>query len=311
MRTSRTTAQNKRIYAMAAASLVLAAAIAIFAFVARQQGQRDFGLRRVEIPHLHGLGYSSDGLRLMVPAHIGLLVYENNQWFQPDLPKHDYMGFSPIDTGFFSSGHPDLRTEFESLLGLVKSEDGGQSIMTLAFEGESDFHLLAAGYRSHAVYVVNSSPNSELQEGLYYTLDEGNSWQRSAAQGLSSAPIQIAAHPDESDTVAVATERGLWLSTDYGDTFELVSASEPVTAVTFDLQSNSLYFGYQQLYQFDLETGEVTTVAAPPLADNDAFSYIATNPVSGTRAAATYERDVFVSADGISWTQIADNGTGS
>lgn len=264
----------------------------------------------IDIPHIHGLGYSSDGKRLIVPAHIGLLVYENAEWHQPDIPAHDYMGFSPTDNGFFSSGHPDLRTDYESLLGLIKSEDGGRTIMTLAFEGESDFHLLAAGYRSHAVYVVNASPNSELGEGLYFTLDEGQTWQTSDARSLPSAPVQIAAHPDDSSTVAIATERGLWLSTDTGDSFELVSSSEPVTAVTFDLKSHVLYFGYQSLYGLDLVTGEVTVIPAPSLVTDDAISYIATNPMSSALAVTTHARDVFVTTDGSRWLQIADNGVG-
>lgn len=280
-------------------------------FIQRAQPSTDSSEQQpVDMPHIHGLGYSPDGMQLIVPAHIGLLVYENAEWHQPDIPAHDYMGFSPIDKGFFSSGHPDLRTDYESLLGLIKSEDGGRTITTLAFEGESDFHLLAAGYRSHAVYVVNASPNSELGEGLYFTLDEGQTWQRSGAQGLPSAPIQIAAHPDDSNTVAIATERGLWLSTNNGDSFEPVSSSEPVTAVTFDLNSDALYFGYQSLHKLDLATGEITTIPTPSLASDDPVSYIATNPMSSALAVTTHARDVFVTTDGSRWLQIADNGVG-
>jgi hypothetical protein len=100
----------------------------------------------VEFPHIHGLGFSEDGNRLFVPAHIGLVVFENNAWHIPALPTHDYMGYVAVDTGFYSSGHPDLSTDFPPLLGLVKSEDEGHSIQSLAFGGESDFHLMSAGY---------------------------------------------------------------------------------------------------------------------------------------------------------------------
>jgi hypothetical protein len=282
----------------------------VVVFIQRAQPSKDSSEQQpIDIPHIHGLGYSSDGKQLIVPAHIGLLVYENAEWHQPDNPAHDYMGFSPTDKGFFSSGHPDLRTAYESLLGLIKSEDGGRTITTLAFEGESDFHLLAAGYRSHAVYVVNASPNSKIGEGLYFTLDEGQTWQRGDAQSLPSAPIQIAAHPEDSGTVAIATEHGLWLSTDYGNSFELVSLSEPVTAVTFDLKLDALYFGYQRLYRLDLATGEITTIPMPSLASDDSVSYITTNPLSSALAVTTRQRDVFLAPDGTVWTQIADNGS--
>ncbi|MCK6580841.1 MAG: glycosyl hydrolase [Anaerolineae bacterium] len=289
---------------------LIGAVIGVFVLLNARQQDGTSGAVRVEIPHIHGLGFSSDGSRLLVPAHIGLLVYENNQWSQPDLPAHDYMGFSPIDSGFFSSGHPDLRTDYEPLLGLIKSEDGGRTITTLIFEGESDFHLLAAGYRNHAVYVINQSPNSQLGVGMFYTLDEGQTWQQSQAAGLESSPIQIAVHPDELGTVAVATEDGLWLSTDYGNTFTPVFTSEPVTAVVFDLDANRLYFGYRQLYRLDLATGENTPLLTPPLANNDALIYVADSPTSGQMAAATNEKDIFVLFGDGAWTQIANDGIG-
>jgi hypothetical protein len=288
--------------------LFLIVAVAVVLIQRVQPSTSSSEQQPVDIPHIHGLGYSPDGNQLIVPAHIGLFVYENAEWHQPDIPAHDYMGFSPIDKGFFSSGHPDLRTDYESLLGLIKSEDGGRTITTLAFEGESDFHLLAAGYRSHAVYVVNASPNSELSEGLYFTLNEGQTWQRSGARGLLSAPIQIAAHPDDPSTVAIATERGLWLSTDNGDSFELVSSSELVTAVTFDLKADALYFGYQSLYRLDLATSNLTALPTPSLTSDDSVSYIAPNPLSNALAMTTRQRDIFVTSDGTIWTQIADNG---
>lgn len=99
---------TRRHVAISAIFLVGVAVVAFVLLSARQQdGTTDS--TRVEIPHIHGLGFSSDGSRLLVPAHIGLLSYENSRWSQPDLPAHDYMGFSPVDTGFYSSGHPDLR----------------------------------------------------------------------------------------------------------------------------------------------------------------------------------------------------------
>ncbi|MEP7290361.1 MAG: F510_1955 family glycosylhydrolase [Chloroflexota bacterium] len=289
---------------------LIGAVIVVFVLLnLRQQGVTS-GAARVEIPHIHGLGFSSDGSRLLVPAHIGLLVYENNRWSQPDLPAHDYMGFSPIDSGFYSSGHPDLRTDYEPLLGLIKSEDGGRTITTLVFEGESDFHLLAAGYRNHAVYVINPSPNSQLGAGMFYTLDEGQTWQQSQATGLESSPLQIAVHPDEPDRVAVATESGLWLSRDYGNTFTPAFTADPVTAVAFNLNEDALYFGYQQLYRLDLGSGEATLLPTPQLGNGDALIYLADSPASGQVAAATTEKNIFVLFDNGLWKQIANDGVG-
>src|SRR5258708_23834414 len=44
--------------------------------------------------HVHGLSYSADGKRLMIPSHHGLAIYENGKWSKAPGPQHDYMGFS-------------------------------------------------------------------------------------------------------------------------------------------------------------------------------------------------------------------------
>lgn len=265
----------------------------------------------VEFPHIHGLGFSDDGTRLFAPAHIGLFVFENGNWLTPDVPAHDYMGFSATDNGFYSSGHPDLRTDFESLLGLVKSEDGGRTLNVLAFAGESDFHLMGVGYRSHAVYVINPSPNSQLSTGLFYTLDDGATWNQSQAIGLSANPIQIAVHPTEAGTVALATETGLHISNDYGNTFTLTGDTSPVSAAAFAPDGAMLLFGYQSLYTLNLSNGETTLIQVPSIAETDAVAYIGVNPMTNAIAFATINKDIYLSqANRQSWEQIAEQGMG-
>lgn len=48
----------------------------------------------VTLHHVHGLAYSADGKRLMIPSHYGLAVYQNGKWYKAPGPQHDYMGFS-------------------------------------------------------------------------------------------------------------------------------------------------------------------------------------------------------------------------
>jgi hypothetical protein len=265
----------------------------------------------IQMPHIHGLSFSSDGKQLIVPAHSGLLVFENDRWVIPDLPPHDYMGYAGVDNGFFSSGHPNLGTDLVNPLGLVKSTDGGKTITTLAFEGESDFHVMAVGYESHAVYVLNTSPNSQLGIGLYHSQDEGESWQQSRAGGLGSGIIQLGVHPTETGIVAAATEQGVFLSTDHGDSFAQVGDAAPVTAVTFHPNGETLYFGYKVLYQYELSDGTIDTLSIPPLIGDDGITYIALNPVSNEIALATFSKNLYRSKDGgQSWQQIARQGEG-
>jgi len=266
----------------------------------------------VDIPHLHGLGFSADGEQLIVPAHDGLRIYTNGGWQESDVPAHDYMGYSPADTGFYSSGHPAPGSGLVNPLGLVKSADGGRTLTRLGLEGESDFHLMGVGYFSHAIYVFNPATNARLPVGMSVTLDDGQTWQLCALNGVTANPYQIAVHPTEAGVVALATEGGLFLSTDFGNTFTLVSPPELVTAAAFTPDGTSLMFGGTQLKAYDLASKQITIHTIPPLDDEEALTNLAINPQTLDEIAlATSRIDIYLSSDsGQTWRQIASNGTG-
>lgn len=266
----------------------------------------------VEMPHLHGLGYSADGRQLLVPAHEGLRIFADGAWHTPDTPANDYMGFAATDDGFYSSGHPAPGSNLINPLGLVKSADGGATLTKLGFEGESDFHGMAVGYKNHAIYVLNPEPNSKLGTGMYYSLDDGTTWQPSTAQGVSGEPIQLAVHPIDARTVALATDQGLLLSPDHGNTFTSVPSTGQVTAATFRPDGTRLLFGSTTLSVYDTVSKEITTLPTPQIGSQDAISYIAVNPAQPQeRAIATFNRNIYRSQDGgQTWQQIARDGVG-
>jgi hypothetical protein len=268
------------------------------------------GTSPITIPHIHGLGYSPDGKQLIVPAHDGLRLYVDGQWQRPPVPAHDYMGFVVTDDGFYSSGHPDPTSGMTNPLGLIKSTDGGQTVTTLGFVGETDFHFMAVGYHNHALYVGNPAPNSQLQAGIHYSLDTGKSWQSSKLSGVTGQLIQMAVHPHEAAIVVLSTEEGLFLSQDYANTFQPIVEPGPVTAVTFTRDGNQLAFGFQHILIYDLARGESTSLPSPGLAAEDAISHIAINPTqSAELAVATFNRDIFLSKDnGQQWIQLVDDG---
>ncbi len=266
----------------------------------------------IVIPHLHGLGFSADGRQLVVPAHDGLRIFADGQWQVPDLPAHDYMGYAHADNGFYSSGHPRPGSRLVNPLGLVKSTDGGKTLTKLGFEGESDFHLMGVGYRNHAIYVLNPAPNSRLSAGLHYSLDEGKTWEQSAARGLAVAPIQIAVHPTDANVLAIASDAGLFLSSNQGDTFERIAVGS-VTAATFSPDGKRLVFGAAALSVFETGSKQTSALQAPKLDAQDAIAYIAASPVRAEEiAVATFGKDIFQSTDGgRSWMRIAQDGVGT
>lgn len=266
--------------------------------------------------HVHGLAFSADGSQLLVPSHHGLAVYRDGRWSKAPGPPHDYMGFAVTRKALYSSGHPAPGTGLVNPFGLIRSRDGG-AWDKLGLEGEADFHLLAGGYESGAIYVYNPAPNSRMErEGIYYTLDQGFRWRRAAAEGLTGRITAIAVHPSDAKRVAVATDRGAYLSKDTGANFEPVVTGEQTLSVFFDLDGEHLWVGgYRDgatLKRIALKSGKAADRPLPPLT-RDAVAYIAQNPKQRSQyAIATFERDVYLSEDaGRSWKAIARRGMAS
>ena len=269
----------------------------------------------VTLTHVHGLAYSPDGKRLMIPSHHGLAVYENGKWSKAPGPQHDYMGFSATARHLYSSGHPAPGSGLVNPFGLIRSKDGGKTWDKLGLEGEIDFHLLGTSWNTNAIYVWNPAPSSRMgKPGLHYTLNDGFAWKPAAAAGLQGDPRAVAVHPDDAATVAVATSAGAYLSRDSGNRFEAVARKGEGLAVFFDLDGKHVWHGsfdgQPRLARVALATGKATPVKLPPLTE-DAVAYIAQNPASRSEyAIATFGRSVFVSKDaGRNWSRIAERGS--
>ena len=273
-----------------------------------------FAQAPVTLTHVHGLAYSADGKRLLIPSHHGLAVYEEGRWSKAPGPQHDYMGFSATAKNLYSSGHPAPGSGLVNPFGVIRSGDGGKSWDKLGLEGETDFHLLATSWNTNAIYVWNPAPNSRMKSpGLHYTTTEGFGWTRVAAHGLMGEPHAIAVHPDDPKTVAVATSEGIYLSRDAGERFSKRPGDGEGLAAFFDLDGRRLWYasydGKARLSQLPLEAGHPVQVRLPPL-QQDAVAYIAQNPRRKLEyAIATFKRDVYVSKDGgESWRQVASAG---
>lgn len=225
----------------------------------------------VTLTHVHGLAYTADGKRLLIPSHHGLAVYENGEWSKAPGPQHDYMGFAATAKRLYSSGHPAPGSGLANPFGLIRSDDGGRTWRKLALEGETDFHVLATSWNTNAVYVWNPAPSSRIKRpGLHYTLNDGFVWKpaRAAGQGTS--------------VFFDLDAQRLWFGT-FED--EALLATIPLTL------------------------GEPRRMEIPPMKE-DALAYIAQNPASRSEyAIATFRRDVYLSKDGgRTWTAIAQEG---
>lgn len=270
----------------------------------------------VTLTHVHGLAYDSDGKRLMVPSHDGLALYERGQWSMAPGPRNDYMGFSATRDQLYSSGHPAPGSRLVNPFGLIRSSNGGRTWDKLGLEGEADFHLLATGWNTNAIYVWSPAPNSRMRApGLYHSPNDGFMWARTAASGLEGELHALAVHPNDAAVVAAATSRGVFLSKDSGEHFSTLVPATDAYSVMFDLDGQRLWFGTfgggAALAVIDIGRGRRTQISLPEMG-RDAVAFIAQNPAKRSEiAVATFQRSVYLSADGgRGWKQIAKEGRG-
>jgi len=271
----------------------------------------------VNMTHIHGLGYTPDGARVLFAAHDGLKqLSADGHWSEAPGPKHDYMGFSIYDQGFYSSGHPAPGSGLKNPFGIVKSTDYGQTLEFLSLYGHIDFHLMGVGYKSHIIYVYNPEPHPQMKEaGLHYTIDEGKTWIRSGMAGLGAVDATaLAVHPTEPSTIALGTTKALYVSKDYGKTFSVLLEGRQITALSYSLQGKLFAGTYQGgkpgLTVWDSgSTGNSREWSLPALTE-DAPAYLGIHPGKETEVTlATFQRDVYRTTDsGNGWTQLAKQG---
>lgn len=296
--------------------LVLGLLSMVVVLVACNRGSEPYSFEEVKsskFEHLHGLGYINGGPAIVISTHDGLYQYEKEEWKEATSEKHDYMGFQAIREGFFSSGHPEPGSDYENPLGLVKSTDRGASFDKLAFYGEIDFHYLAAGYDSNAVYVINEMPTKGMSGGLHYSLDEGTTWNQSAMNEFTSEFISnLAVHPSKENLIAIGSKDGLFISEDYGENFNLLNDKKMILYVTLT-ENGGYYSSYEnettELKSFALSTDQAKTIQLPKEEMNP-ISFIAVNPKDEKEIViATNTNDIYLTTnEGLNWDELAVNG---
>ena len=260
------------------------------------------------VDHIHNVGYIADEKGLYVAAHTGLKIHRKGEWLTTTKNKNDYTGFSAVDQGFFASGHPGEGSDLQGPLGLQQSMNGGKKLKSLDFAGQADFHTIAAGYRSHELFLLNTEKEVLQGEGFYRSPDLGETWEKAGANGLLGEVTGLALHPVDSSYVAAASSTGVYLSKDGGENFNsLTGEGASGTAVFFS--ENHLYFaeynGGANLIRYDLHKEESTSMKLP-LIERDAVVSIAQHPENEERFAIySLQGHIFTTQDGTeTWEQI-------
>lgn len=162
--------------------------------------------------HIHTLVPQEDGT-VFVGTHAGLFRVSKDGSVEGPLGEYDFdvMGLAAADDVLIASGHPGPQTPPElgaPNLGIVTSDDDGESWKPVAFTGTEDFHVLVGG-SGKQVFGIGST-----KQAVRISADAGKTW----TDGATIAAADLAVTKD--GTVYAATQEGLLASDDDAATFD-------------------------------------------------------------------------------------------
>ncbi len=151
------------------------------------------------IGHVHGLGVDPSDGTLYVASHFGVFRVVKGGTPERVADRYqDTMGFAVVGPRqFLGSGHPDLREELPSSLGLIESTDGAETWQSLSLQGDADFHSIEAV--EDRIYAYDSHSGALLMS------DNRSTWTTISVQPL----YDLAANPADPQVVYATTDRGL------------------------------------------------------------------------------------------------------
>ena len=229
---------------IAVTGVLAAAALAAGAVFLTQSGGADgqegvrasSGLPPLEVEtgvvHVHGLGVDPGDGVLYAATHSGLFrVPEQGKAQRVANRAQDTMGFSIVGPGkFIGSGHPDFREDDvrPPLLGLIESNDRGETWDRISLHGKADFHALHAAHGN--VYGYDSTSQT------FMVSRDRKEWDRRSQLPMAD----FAVDPADPDTLLATTQQGVVRSTDGGRKWTPV-AGAPALVVLAWAEAGQLY----------------------------------------------------------------------
>lgn len=168
--------------------------------------------------HITGSGYTQNG-KLWVASDSGLAGYHDGKWSRSSENKTKGAFFLPVDNGYFRITGKTIEYIADGKV-ITKNE-------LPAGLGKG---VWAAGYKSHAISHLS-------RDQLSISVDSGNSWEDQQLEGIKGNPQQLAIDPGNDRNFAVATDRGLYLTSDGGKTGIAMLKGENVTSVSYGFNS--------------------------------------------------------------------------
>jgi photosystem II stability/assembly factor-like uncharacterized protein len=185
------------------------------------------------VEHVHGLGVDpADGV-LYAATHFGLWRIPEHEQATRVADRHqDTMGFTVVGPRtFLGSGHPDFQMDpdLPVRLGLIRSDDAGETWESVSLSGGADFHVLHAVHGQ--VYGWDSGSGRVMVSG-----DDGETWETRTTLDLRDLVVS----PEDSERLLATTGGGVLRSEDGGRTWAQVVGAPALTVLAWAGQ-DSLY----------------------------------------------------------------------
>lgn len=236
--------------------------------------------------HVHGLGVDPADGTLYAATHSGLFrVSQQGKSERVANREQDTMGFSVVGPGtFIGSGHPDFREDDvrPPLLGLIESDDAGQTWKRLSLHGQADFHTLAAAHGQ--VYGYDST------SGTFMVSRDKQTWDR-----RSQLPMRdFAVDPMDQDRIVATAAEGPVVSNDGGRSWTLLVKTPRLVVLSWKSQAG--------LFGIDVRGGVHRSADA-------GNTWVPLGSVGGAPEAMTVDgRSVFVAVSGKGILESRDGG---
>lgn len=221
------------------------------------------------IDHIHGLVAVSPD-RVIAGTHSGAVsISASGQVSKSGNERDDLMGMTGEagTESLVSSGHPGPGSSFRNPVGLIASSDGGSNWQSISLEGEVDYHALAVSEGTVIGYGGGKT--------LSVSADGGRTWSPGAA-------IQPAALALSSQRVLATTQAGLQVSTDTGQSFEVVAGAPRLVLISAGTGTNML--------GLDDDRNAWTS-------DDSGASWSRVGPVGNAAAVASFDESVGYAVD--------------
>ncbi|MCM3715439.1 YCF48-related protein [Alkalihalobacillus oceani] len=265
--------------------------------------------------HLHGLEYAQTGDGFYVATHHGLVHADETGWNLMGEPEqqHDFMGYTVIEgEQMISSGHPSVQSDYNDPLGVILSEDAGETWEPIALYEEVDFHILHINETNkdmmYGIDVYNSN--------LYRSENGGYNWDMLDVTGMPeplASVLSFTSHPQSPNHLLAGTENGFYTSSDGGETWTQSNANLSASALTtLDSESEELIaylFGEKQGLYYSENFGE-TWQSLDFEVEDETIGYISIHPTDKNRLLiGSHQQSIYETSDfGESWEVLAEEG---